>query len=340
MKTDLKLQWQRFSEPGRLASIAPYPNACSAALAMTFDDASLDHFDIAFPLLDQFHLKGTFFVLPGLTRESRESAFLAGSSAEKWGGVSWEELKKMSQAGHEIANHSWSHQKLTHLSDTDLKADLDQSYEMISKKIGVAPVSFAYPWNISDERVKAAAHQKHLFTRDEQHLALGAPGTDLKYFLDIIDHRILRGEKIIAMVHGIDKNELNPNRTFTVTENFFKEFLSELKNRADSLWVDTFENIETYQTKAQNTKLQIHSVSDKQMRLRFKNIRKNTHSKPSYFTIEIKHNFNRVLRSAEVSLASGEKMGLTEPKYKKNALYLNIPEACNELELIWNEMIG
>ena len=63
------------------------------AVSLTFDDGDCTQLTKALPLLERYHLRGTFFVSP--------KALIAPADIAAW--------QKAAAEGHEIGNHSWSH---------------------------------------------------------------------------------------------------------------------------------------------------------------------------------------------------------------------------------------
>lgn len=55
-------------------------------------------------------------------------------------------VKRMVDEGHEIANHSWSHPQLNHMSMTRVKDQLQKTHDAIVKACGVAPVLYRPPY--------------------------------------------------------------------------------------------------------------------------------------------------------------------------------------------------
>ncbi len=115
-----------------------WPEGRKMALTLTFDDARLSQIDTGIPLLDKYGVKATFYISPeNMIKRS-----------DKW--------KKASQNGHEIGNHSllhpcsgnftWSRSRA--LEDYTLERmmnELDSASRFVTEKVGLHPVSFAYP---------------------------------------------------------------------------------------------------------------------------------------------------------------------------------------------------
>lgn len=97
-------------------------------LAITFDCAwGADDVDSIIAALNEQNCRATFFVL--------------GTWAEKYPDA----IKKLHEAGHEIANHSYNHAYYTQLSAEDMLSDMDKCDEAIKNIIGEAPRLFRAP---------------------------------------------------------------------------------------------------------------------------------------------------------------------------------------------------
>ena len=80
------------------------------AVAITFDDGYLEHYQNAFPLLKKYNVKATFFIPTGWVGTSTRGDMM-----------SWAQIKEMSDAGMIIGSHAMTHPNLMNLSDEDLK---------------------------------------------------------------------------------------------------------------------------------------------------------------------------------------------------------------------------
>lgn len=115
-----------------------WPEGRSCAMSLSFDDARTSQVDVGIPLLDQYGVKGTFFVLPG-NLEAR---------LEGW--------KRAVSAGHEIGNHTVNHPCTGNFVSARKKAledytlakmhfELVEANRRIKEALGVLPTTFAYP---------------------------------------------------------------------------------------------------------------------------------------------------------------------------------------------------
>lgn len=101
-------------------------------ISVTFDDGWESVYKIAMPELQKTGIHTTEYVLTG---------------TETYPGyMSWDQIKAVQKAGHEIACHSVSHPDLTTLDDQDLQKQLLGCKSTLSKEIGQPVLDFASPY--------------------------------------------------------------------------------------------------------------------------------------------------------------------------------------------------
>jgi peptidoglycan/xylan/chitin deacetylase (PgdA/CDA1 family) len=126
--------------PPAQAVAAPQP--CAAGyVRLTFDDgpnktATPDILDT----LANRGVEATFFVTGEMT------AALPGI------------VRRVSEEGHGIGNHSWSHPELTTLDRAQVKAQLRRTNEVIEQVTGNTPSEWRPPYGATNGLVEAAAH--------------------------------------------------------------------------------------------------------------------------------------------------------------------------------------
>ena len=59
--------------------------------------------------------------------------------------MTWAQLRELTEAGFEIADHSHGHGNLPLMSDEEIRSDLSQSRSLLETKLGIRVRSFAYP---------------------------------------------------------------------------------------------------------------------------------------------------------------------------------------------------
>lgn len=115
-----------------------WPEGIQAAVSLSFDDARESQVIAGTPLLDQYNIKATFYVVPASVEKQLEG---------------W---KKAVAGGHEIGNHSihhpctenfdWSRDNaLENYSLDKMEAELIECNNRIKELLGVKAEVFAYP---------------------------------------------------------------------------------------------------------------------------------------------------------------------------------------------------
>jgi peptidoglycan/xylan/chitin deacetylase (PgdA/CDA1 family) len=167
-------------------------NTLHRTAAITFDDAYRGVFDYACPVLDDFRLPATVFVItdapaagepfwwdhPAAVRQA------GGPASQRWLedlrgdgrlilqdlGVTalismprmtrpadWDTIRGAVHAGLDLGVHSATHRALPRLSDDELRAEMVGSRGTLARRTGVTAELFAYPYGLWDERVRNAA---------------------------------------------------------------------------------------------------------------------------------------------------------------------------------------
>lgn len=133
-------------------------------LAVTFDDGYRSVMTHALPILERLGLPGTVFVptdfvgrdgpmsWPGIER------WLGGPHEEELVGMSWQELRSLTEAGWEIGSHTCSHPRASQLDDDALLRELSESRRICEEQLG-ACLSLALPYGDGDERAIPAAEE-------------------------------------------------------------------------------------------------------------------------------------------------------------------------------------
>lgn len=112
------------------------------SFVISIDDGARDGYTNAAPILRALGMRATFYVTPGRV-------------GRPWQ-LTWPMLRELHAEGHEIANHSMTHAALTALSDDSLRRQIVRAQELIETKVGLRPITFAYPFGYHDARVRRA----------------------------------------------------------------------------------------------------------------------------------------------------------------------------------------
>jgi peptidoglycan/xylan/chitin deacetylase (PgdA/CDA1 family) len=100
---------------------------------LTFDDGYLDNYTAAFPLLQEYGFKATFFVVTDFVDLGRE------------GYMTWAMIEELSRAGHRIESHSRTHPDLRDKDRDGLIWELLGSQQTIAAHVGYTPRYLCYP---------------------------------------------------------------------------------------------------------------------------------------------------------------------------------------------------
>ncbi|GAA1496989.1 hypothetical protein GCM10009628_19920 [Paeniglutamicibacter kerguelensis] len=120
--------------PATASSVEPQaertPPNCSKVkcVALTFDDGPGKYTPELLSLLDQYDAKATFFLI--------------GGNVKKHPQIVRDEVAK----GHEIGNHTWSHEDLTKVSVAAAKRDMQKTDDAIKEAAGVDPTLVRPPF--------------------------------------------------------------------------------------------------------------------------------------------------------------------------------------------------
>lgn len=120
-------------------------------MVLTFDDGYLDNYQNLFPLLKKYNVKAVIFVLA----DSQYNHWDVDAGEMRIELMNHKQMAELSKSGLvEIASHGLTHQRLTNLSDDEVKKELVQSKQKLEEIIDDKVISFAYPWGMYTEREK------------------------------------------------------------------------------------------------------------------------------------------------------------------------------------------
>ncbi len=101
---------------------------------LTFDDTDLPQYTIAKPVMEKYGYKGLFFIMTvSLGRPNY---------------MSKDQVKQLSDAGHEIGSHTWDHKNIKKFTDTDWAIQIDKPTKTLEGITGKPVKYFAYPFGL------------------------------------------------------------------------------------------------------------------------------------------------------------------------------------------------
>ena len=101
-------------------------NSHQAALSLTFDDSRDVHLDVAVPELNKRHLRASFFLIVSKT-----------TRLDDW--------RRVQSQGHEIGNHSISHEHATDLNKAGEELQVEDAKKFLDSNFRSDIATFAYP---------------------------------------------------------------------------------------------------------------------------------------------------------------------------------------------------
>jgi len=125
----------------------------SGCVALAFDDGLLDNYTQVFPLLLQYGMRATFYVVPGYDRVTRWVAPGTGRWSDvpapgftiPFESMGTDQRRELARHGMEIGSHSLTHRMLTRVSREELIREVRDSKDVIEQELGTVVKTFCYP---------------------------------------------------------------------------------------------------------------------------------------------------------------------------------------------------
>ena len=211
--------------------VAGYKDGKECAVSLTFDDSMKEHYTIVAPELEKRGFRGTFWMCGG---------WMPAEPQHDTTHFTWAEAKEMSDKGHELSNHSWSHPYMTMISEEELKEQIRRNDEAILANIGKPSTTFCFPYNAYNDAVLAEVMKGRIGARLKE-FWLGGQHSPKEYLQKQIEDALASGSWIAGMTHGI-------NYGYDCYEDAseFTDFLDYLKSLEDRIWVGTFRDVAAY----------------------------------------------------------------------------------------------
>ena len=222
--------------------VADYKDGKECAVSLTFDDSMKEHYTIVAPELEKRGFRGTFWMCGG---------WMPAEPQYDTTHFTWAEAKEMSDKGHEMSNHSWSHPNMTTLSEDELKEQIRKNDEAILANLGKPSTTFCFPYNAYNDAVLAEVMKGRIGARLKE-FWLGGQHSPKEYLQKQIEDALAAGSWVVGMTHGI-------NYGYDCYEDAseFTDFLDYLKSLEDRIWVGTFRDVAAYTAVAKGISLDI-----------------------------------------------------------------------------------
>ncbi len=133
------------------------------SVIITFDDGFLDNYVNAFPILEKYGFKATFFVITNYVGSvepipwpvwDNEFESVYKNNKLSWLPLSKENILYMSSCGHVFGSHTQSHPQLNGIDEDMAAGELEGSKKKLESILSKPVLSFCYPYGEFNEKVK------------------------------------------------------------------------------------------------------------------------------------------------------------------------------------------
>lgn len=131
---------------------------------LTFDDGLATNYETAAPLLEEFGMRGVFFVVPRFSQcagdesAAREYHFkFISRSQQPWRPMSPGQIGDLALRGHTIGNHTMTHRRLSEVPPSEYDMEINRSADLI--ELWTAQPVEAFSWTFIWHAITRDAHQ-------------------------------------------------------------------------------------------------------------------------------------------------------------------------------------
>jgi peptidoglycan/xylan/chitin deacetylase (PgdA/CDA1 family)/SAM-dependent methyltransferase len=125
-------------------------------VVFTFDDAYMDFYECAWPLLKRYGFLATMFV---------PVSFVGGRAEwDRWCGepaalMSWDQIKIAQREGVRFESHGLAHRRVTDMKPDEIRYEVTASRDALKREVGVRPTAFSYPFGVVNNAAAAAVEE-------------------------------------------------------------------------------------------------------------------------------------------------------------------------------------
>jgi peptidoglycan/xylan/chitin deacetylase (PgdA/CDA1 family) len=133
-----ELKFKAADEPAGLP-VMNEPALKTAAIIFTFDDGYASDYELAYPILKAYGIRGTSYIIPGYQDTGRPHT------------LTWDEIREMAQYGWDFGCHTYSHTDLTKMTADEIRESMERVNASFSAQGLPAPKVHAFPYGRYNE---------------------------------------------------------------------------------------------------------------------------------------------------------------------------------------------
>ncbi len=125
--------------------------ASGRPILITFDDGYRDFIDFAWPVLHHHGLSAMVFVVPHKVGSVSDWDLRFGNPAPL---LDWAQIRQLRCEGVRFGSHTATHQPLSNIPIDDAIKEATRSRTLLQQQLGEEVDAIAYPWGVSDARIR------------------------------------------------------------------------------------------------------------------------------------------------------------------------------------------
>ncbi|HEV2580425.1 MAG TPA: polysaccharide deacetylase family protein [Ktedonobacteraceae bacterium] len=128
------------------------------SLLLTFDDGYADNVRTALPILQQYGMRATLFVISAYVgQRNRWNPRACYDTLH----MTWDDLRFWLAGGCDFGGHSHQHLCMTRLDEEELLASVQVNKRLLEEQLHISPRAFAYPYGRFNQAVQEVVRQHY-----------------------------------------------------------------------------------------------------------------------------------------------------------------------------------
>ncbi len=294
--------------------ISPVYDFKSSIVSLTFDDASLNQFLVALPILREKEIPATFYVITDVVDSLIKTILLQNRSQD-----------------YEIGSHTVNHHNLVKIGIDEAKSELLDSRTFLQDNFGKnAGLTMSYPWGLYNSKILSLTKEIYLAARSTD------PGYNSlinlsRYALKVksfekrtgsyqanpwIDYAIKNDLWLIEMIHGINGIGFS-----AIDSKELSEHLDYIIKSEDKIWCSTVSNVIKYIDESKNAKITCENCDDTGYNIRIDDFLDDSiYNQALSIKVKIPSNWDNI------SITNGVKYRIENKNESKFILFNELPD--------------